>query len=128
MSPHLSPGGPPYGGRRRSCASRLRPTLLRRIGWESTASSLSRSAASFCVITSSQNETIASQDVSLPAMALTTAGRERSCPTTATSAARCTAQLGQSASVCCAVSTAQPHSWHSSVGSLPALTNSLAQW
>ncbi|CAH2240782.1 jg2482 [Pararge aegeria aegeria] len=71
-SPYLSPGGPSQGGRRRLCAICLRPTLLRRSGLESM-SSLNRSANSFCTITSSQKETTASHDLSLPTMALTTA-------------------------------------------------------
>lgn len=55
---------------------RLRPLLLWRIAWDSTSSTLI-SAVSFCVITDLQEEVVAFQDISLSAMAVIKAGRER---------------------------------------------------
>ena len=114
LKPHAAPPRPPLAARRRdisrpryaaagACKARRgvkggghprrparssargRPGLLRRMA-SSAEASLTRSADSFSSTTGSQEE-IASH-VSLPAMALTTAGRERSSPMTSTTLRR----------------------------------------
>ncbi|XP_026324114.1 chymotrypsin-2-like [Hyposmocoma kahamanoa] len=82
MSPHPMPGGSCNRGMRQTCAYRVRPILLRRIGCENTSSSLIRSAVSFALSTASQKAETAFHALSLSTIALTTTGSDRSLPTT----------------------------------------------
>jgi len=69
------------------------------VGGGDLASSLALSAASFSLITSSQNARRAFHDLSLPRMASNNAGSEKSSPTTAARTWRCAAHAGHSSKV-----------------------------
>ena len=109
-----------YGGRRLTTSARLRrPVRLLRIG-RSVVASLSLSAASFCDITSSQKETTASHDPSLPTILRTMVGSERSPPISATRVRRGPSHATHSSTTCRAVSSWHPTQWwHLASGSLP---------
>lgn len=97
----------------------LRPMRLLRPG-KGVEISLSRSAVSFCDITSSQKDTTASHDSALPTILRTTAGSDRSPPTSFVRIRRCSSHATYSASVCSAVSSPQwTQWWHRASGSLP---------
>ena len=101
-----------YGGRRSSCDVRRRGRTPLRLGRrEDAVLSLSRPAASFTSITASQKAATASHSVSLRSMAETNAGRERSPPIAAVRTRRCSAQAGQSCTVCSTVSSGRSSQW-----------------
>ena len=101
-----------YGGRRSSCDVRRRGRPPPRVGRrEDLVLSLTRPASSFASMTASQKEATASHSVSPRSMAATNAGRERSPPIAAVRTRRCSAQAGQSCTVCSTVSSGRSSQW-----------------
>lgn len=78
-------------------------------------------SASFCSITCSQKEAIASQDLSLTIIPATTVCSDRSSSISSFRTRRSPSHAGHSSRMCCAVSLSLSQWWHLIVGSLLAL-------
>lgn len=107
----------------RSCAYRrlLLPSRRQRSESVDASASRPRSAASFLVMTASQNEAIDDQHLSLSSICETTVDNDRSIPSSIDRTWRWDPQAGQTSNVWRESSIAAPHSWHPGVPSLPIL-------